>query len=334
MLSFTIVPVARPDLALTLVTDNGAAALALLPKQPGNPMQQFEQVPAAAGALLGARHAEDDASPHALLARAGSLSGMPTPPADAVAQAHILDFVVALAVSLVNPQTRLRIGYEVVKDALHHRSVPDIIVRIAHSMYGIDLDEGVVARFVNLLKQKTPNKQLAAFFKSAKGDKATMAQIAQAGNDYAALAKVCAAHGVAVSASDLQSYLGPWQYYTQVLDTLKSRGVITQAKYDEAMGYKSGDYQITGEPNVDQGLIAAWLSATSYTTKLPGFGDFALPMQALMIPFATAAADSLDGTHNFQFKNLGPMMVDGVFQGLQATADGLQSFGNDVSSIF
>ena len=96
---FMIVPAARPDLALTLVTENGAAALALLPRQPGSRMQLFDNVPADIAV------AEPDASPHALLAKAGALSGLPTPPADARGQAQILDFAIALAISLVNPRS-------------------------------------------------------------------------------------------------------------------------------------------------------------------------------------------------------------------------------------
>src|ERR1700752_2893970 len=87
---FMIVPAARPDLALTLVTDNGAAALALLPRHAGNRMQLFDNVPADCAA------AEPDATPHALLAKAGALAGVPVQPPDADAQARILDFAVAL----------------------------------------------------------------------------------------------------------------------------------------------------------------------------------------------------------------------------------------------
>ena len=87
---FMIVPAARPDLALTLVTENGAAALALLPRHPGNRMQLFDNAPADFTA------AEPDAAPHALLGKAGARAGVPVEPADADAQAHILDFAVAL----------------------------------------------------------------------------------------------------------------------------------------------------------------------------------------------------------------------------------------------
>ena len=326
---FMIVPAARPDLALTLVTENGAAALALLPRQPGNRMQLFDNVPADFAA------AEPDASPHALLVKAGALSGIPTPPADARGQAQILDFAIALAISLVNPQVRLRVIGEVAIDAIRHRSLARIIVHVAHSIYHIQLDEGVVARYIDLLKQKTANKPISAFLKSAQGNPALMNQIARAGTDYAALAKLFAAHGVAVSAQDVQSYFAPWKYYTQVLDGLKATGAINQAKYDEAMGYQPGEYNISGMgPDVDQQLIQAYLSASSWAAKVPGFGDFSMPMQALMVPFATAMADQLSGQASLQLKQLGPMMVQGILQAFQSTADGLQSFGSDLTGLF
>ena len=148
---------------------------------PGNRRQLFDNMPDDFAA------AEPDASPYALLAKAGALSGLPTPPADARGQAQILDFAIALAISLVNPQERLRVLGEVAIDAIRHRSLARIIVHVAHSIYHIQLDEGVVARYIDLLRQKTPNKQISAFLKSARGNPPLMNQIAKAGTDYAAL---------------------------------------------------------------------------------------------------------------------------------------------------
>jgi hypothetical protein len=68
-------------------------------------------------------------------------------------------------------------------------------------------------------------------------------------------------------------------------------------------------------------------------TQVSGFSEFGLPMQALMIPVSTIMFDGLTGQNNFSFKELGPMMFDGFTDALQSTADGLQSFGNDLSSL-
>lgn len=326
---FMIVPAARPDLALTLVTNDGAAALALLPRQPGNRTQLFDNVPADLAAP------EPEATPHALLVKAGVTAGLPTPPADARGQALILDFAIALAISLVNPRTRLRVVAEVAYDALRHRSLARIIVHVAHSIYGIQLDQGVVERYIDLLRQKTNNTEISAFLKSAYGNPALMNEIARAGTNYAALAKVFAAHGVAVSAQDLQSYFAPWKYYVGVLGGLKAAGAINQTQYDDGAGYKPGEYNITGlGPDVDQELVLAVMSAASVSTKLPAYLSYSLPTQALVVPFAAAMADQLDGKATLQLKQLGPMMVEGLLQAFQSTADGLQSFGNDLTHLF
>jgi len=323
---FMIVPAARPDLALTLVTDNGAAALALLPRHAGNRMQLFDNVPADCAA------AEPDATPHALLAKAGALAGVPVQPPDADAQARILDFAVALYRASLGRKAET--AFLILGAVAGHMSLADAIAGVASTHWDMPLDPGAVARFLALLKQPTPNKALGAFFKSAKGNKATMEQIAQAGTDYAALAKVLAAHGVSIGAQDLQSYLAPWTYYSQVLAGLKARGVISEAKYADAVGFTTGEYQVTGlGPDVDPNLVSGWLSAISWTAKLPAFDDFTLPMQALMVPFAVAVSDSLSGQNNLQLKDIPGMMADGVIAGFQATADGLQSFGNDLSSL-
>src|SRR5262245_56352979 len=100
------------------------------------------------------------------------------------------------------------------------------------------------------------------------------------------------------------------------------------------MGYEPGEYNISGMgPDVDHQLIEAYLSAMSWGTKI-AFGDFSMPMQALMIPFATAMADQMSGQATLQLKQLGPMMVQGVLQAFQSTADGLQSFGSDLTHLF
>ena len=75
-------------------------------------------------------------------------------------------------------------------------------------------------------------------------------------------------------------------------------------------------------------LLGGFLSATGWINKLDGVGDLTLPMEAFMIPVSTIMLDGLTGSHNFSFKNLGPEMFDGFVDGMQATADGLQSFAS------
>ena len=323
---FMIVPAARPDLALTLVTDNGAAALALLPRHPGSRMQLFDNVPCDLAA------AEPEATPHALLAMAGARAGVPVEPVDADAQAHILDFAVALY--RASTASKADTAFQILMRVVNHTSLADAIADVANTKWNMPLDGGAVRRLLALFKQPTPNKALAAFFKSANGNKATMEQIARASTDYAALAKVLAAHGVSIGAQDLQSYLAPWTYYTQMLQGLKARGAISEAKYEDAIGFNSAEFQISGvSPDIDPNLVAGWLSAMSATAKLPAFDDFTLPMEALMIPFTAAVSDTLSGQNSLQLKNIPGMMVDGVMQGFQSAADSMQSFGDDLRSL-
>lgn len=253
-------------------------------------------------------------------------------PAEADAQARILDFAVALYRGSTGQKADT--AFQIVMRVAAHISLAQAIADVANTKWNMPLDAGAVGRLLAMFKQPTPNKALTAFFKSAQGNKATTDQIAQAGTDYAALAKVLAAHGVAIGAQDLQSYLGPWTYYTQVLSGLKARGVITEAKYDDAIGFNSAEYQISGvSPDIDPNLVAGWLSAMSWTAKLPAFDDFTLPMEALMIPFTAAVSDTLSGQNSLQLRDIPGMMVDGVMQGFQAAADSMQDLGNDLSSL-
>ena len=88
-----IAPVSRPDLALTLVTENGKPGLALLPKDAANRLQLFN-ICSDGEAPLGAP-ATTSREPHALLLKAGAKAGIPKIPADYVGEAHIVDFIVS-----------------------------------------------------------------------------------------------------------------------------------------------------------------------------------------------------------------------------------------------
>ena len=138
-----------------------------------------------------------------------------------------------------------------------------------------------------------------------------------------------------MSAQDLQSYFGPWKYYVEVLQGLKAAGAINQNQYEDGIGYQPGEYDITGlGPDVDQELVLAVMSAASVATKLPAYLTYSLPTQALVVPFAAAMADQLEGQATLQLKQLGPMMVQGILQAFQSTADGLQSLGSDLTGLF
>jgi hypothetical protein len=325
---FSIVPVSRPDLALTLVTEDGKPALALLPKDAGNRLQLFD-MPAPGETMLDAPAAAEP-EPHALLLQAGAKAGIPKISADYIGEGHIVDFIV----SFVKTSDKTQAVLDVTGDLINGVSLAQAIANVSAGVYGIPLDANLVGTYLTLLKQPTPNKGLADFFKRVKSNKAVMDKLIAAGTDYAALAREIGANGFSISPQDLQNYLSSWQFFGSVLTGLKDSGEISEAQYDERIGYKSGDYDITGMgPESDEALINGYLSATSWVTKLDGFGDFGLPMQALMIPVSTIMWDGLSGQNNFSFKELGPMMFDGFTDALQSTADGLQSFGNDLSSI-
>jgi hypothetical protein len=324
-----ISPASRPDLALTLVTQDGATALALLPKDPTSRLQLFDTAALNNGASAVAAAPQRDA----LLLQAGTKAGVPSIPASYVAEAQIVDFVVAFMKG--NGGTKLQTILTVAGEVSRHIPLPQAITIAALLFYGVGLDPNALASFLAGLKQSTPNKGLAAFFKRAQGDKTIMNQLLAAGTDYAALARAITAAGFPIGAQDLQNYLTPWQFFAAVLIGLKSAGTITQAQYDERIGYQPGDYDVTGfGPEVDQAMIYGLLSAAGWVTRLGGFSEFSLPMQLLMIPVSTIMLDGLTGEHNFSFKELGPMFFNGFTDALQSTVDTMQSFGNDVSSIF
>jgi hypothetical protein len=325
---FSIVPLSRPDLALTLITENGKPSLALLPKDSGNRLQLFDMPAPCPETKPTVPPATRE--PHALLLQAGAKAGIPKMPADYIGEGHIVDFVV----SFVKTGDKTAVVLEFTAELIKSGSLAQAIANISARFYGIPLDANLVGTYLTLLKQPTPNKGLADFFKRVKGNKAVMDKIIAAGTDYAALAREIGANGFAISPQDLQNYLSSWQFFGSVLTGLKDSVEISEAQYDDRIGYTSGDYNITGlGPESDQALINGYLSATSWVTKLDGFGDFGLPMQALMIPVSTIMWDGLSGQHNFSFKELGPMMFDGFTDAMQATADGLQDFGNDLSSL-
>jgi hypothetical protein len=322
---FCIVPVSRPDLALTLVMENGKPALALLPKDAGNRQQLFDMPAPSEPAPAAAKR-----EPHALLLQAGAKAGIPKVSADYIGEGHIVDFII----SFIKTSDKTRAVLDVTGDLISGVSLAQAIANVSAGVYGIPLDANLVGTYLTLLKQPTPNKGLADFFKRVKGNKAVMDKLIAAGTDYATLAREIGANGFTISAQDLQNYLSPWQFFGSVLTGLKDSGEINEAQYEERIGYKSGDYDISGlGPDADQDLINGYLSATSLVTQIGGFSEYALPMQALMIPASTIMWDGLSGQHNFSFKELGPMMFDGFTDALQSTADGLQSFGNDLSSL-
>ena len=326
-----IIPVARPDLALTLVTQDGETSLALLPRDPNSRLQMFETAPPSAPISDAAASAEHPRP--APLLQVGAAPAVPNIPADYIAEAHIVDFILAfMKGSRSQNQEAILV---VIGELRQHIPLAKAISIAALLFYGIPLDAAKLGTFLSTLKHSTPNKALAAFFKRIHGNAALMHQIMAAGTDYVALAKMITANGCPVSAQDLQSYLAPWQFFAAILTGLKAAGKITQAQYDERIGYAENDYTMTGfGPQVDQSMIYGMASASGWVTKLEGFSDFGLPMQLLMVPISTAMYDSLTGEHNFGFKKLGPMMIDGFLGAFQATADSLQSFGNDLGHIF
>jgi hypothetical protein len=88
MPQFCIVPVSRPDLALTLVTEDGKAALALLPKDAGNRLQLFD-IPAPPGEAMPDVPTPTQREPHALLVRAGAKAGIPKISTDYIGEGHL-----------------------------------------------------------------------------------------------------------------------------------------------------------------------------------------------------------------------------------------------------
>jgi hypothetical protein len=327
----SIVPAARPDLALTLVTEGGKPGLALLPKDAANRLQLFDICPGGEAPLGTA--ASTSREPHALLVKAGAKAGVPKMPADYVGEAHIVDFIVAFMKGDGN--TRSAVINSVIQDLLDGYHLDDAIARASNNNYQIQLVPDLVGKYLTLIRQPTPNAGMAAFLKRVNGNKAVMNQLIAASTDYNALARAISANGFAISPQDLQSYLSSWQFFSSVLTGLKDSGEISDSQYEERVGYKSGDYNITGlGPEADQALVGGFLSASGWVNKLDGVGDLTLPMEAFMIPVSTIMVDGLTGQQNFSFKELGPMMFDGFVDGMQATADGLQSFGNSVSSIF
>jgi hypothetical protein len=320
-----IAPVSRPDLALTLVMENGKPGLALLPKDAANRLQLFN-ICSDGEAPLGAA-VTTSREPHALLIKAGAKAGIPKIPADYVGEAHIVDFIVAFMKGDGN--TRAAVIQGVIQDLFDGFHLDDAIARASNNNYQIQLIPDLVGKYLTLIRQPTPNKGMAAFLKRVNGNKAVMDQLIAASTDYAALARAIAANGFTISPQDLQIYLSSWQFFSSVLGGLKDAGEISDAQYEERIGYKSGDYNITGlGPEADQALVGGFLSATGWVNKLDGVGDLTLPMEAFMIPVSTIMVDGLTGQNNFSFKELGPMMFDGFVDGMQATADGLQSFGN------
>jgi hypothetical protein len=314
---------------LTLVTQNGNSWLALLPKDPTSRLQMFETAALNNGAYAIAAAPRRDA----LLLQAAAKAGVPSVPAAYVGEAQIVDFVVAFMKD--GGRSKLETILTVAGEVSRHIPLPQAISIAALLFYGVGLDPNQLASFLATLKQSTPNKGLAAFFKRAQGDKTIMDQLLAAGTDYAALARAITAAGFPISAQDLQNYLTPWQFFAAVLNGLKDAGTISQAQYDERIGYQPGDYNVTGlGPESDQAMIYGLLSAAGWVTRLGGFSEFSLPMQVLMIPVSTIMLDGLTGQHNFSFKELGPMFFNGFTDALQSTVDTMQSFGNDVSSIF
>ena len=323
-----IVPASRPDLALTVITKNGAASLALLPKDPGNPLQLFDTVALKA-------EAKPAAVPDhgALLLRAGARASLPAIPADYIGDGHILDFIIAFTKG--DSRSRYYTILDVTGGLLRHASLSESIASAALLFYGIPIDAALLGSYLSALKQATPNKGLTAFFKRVIGDKAMMHRLIAAASDYTALAREITALGFAIDAQQLQNYLSPWVFFASVLAGLKANGTITDVQFQAHIGYATVDFNVTGlGPEADLVLIDGLLSASGWVTKLDAFSDFGLPMQLLMIPVSTIMIDSLTNQHNFTFKQLGPMMFDGFTDALQATAQGLQDFGNDVSSVF
>lgn len=319
-----IVPVSRPDLALTLVTDGGRTSLELQPFDPHSRLQMFDT------ALLAATAAHATDAP-ALLS--GAAPAVPPIPPDYIADSYIVDFILAF---MKGSRTQNQEAILVLLATLKAHVPPaKAISMVAILFYGVPLDVSRLGPLLAAFKHPTPNKALAAFFKRIRGNAALMHQLMSAGTDYVALAKAITAEGCPVSAQDLQNYLVPWQFFAAILTGLKAAGKISQAQYDEHIGYAGSDFTMTGfGPQVDQSMIYGMASAIGWVTKLDAFGDFGLPMQLLMVPISTAMYDSLTGEHNFAFKNLGAMMAQGFLGAVQATADSLQSFGNDLEHWF
>ena len=180
--------------------------------------QQDAAVRQCAGDLAAA---EPDATPHALLAKAGALAGVPVEPPDADAQARILDFCVA--VYQAGTGRKAETAFLLLVSVVNHTEPARRDRNIAATKWGIPLDAGAVGRFLAVLKQPTPNKALLAFFKSAKGDKATMDQIARAGTDYAALARYSQRTASRSAHRRCSRITAPWTATTRRARTLKRR---------------------------------------------------------------------------------------------------------------
>lgn len=156
---FTIVPVARPDLALTLITEYGKPGLALLPKDAANRLQLFDMCPASEATL--AATAVPSREPHALLIKAEAKAGIPKVPAEYVGEAYIVDFIVAFMKG--DGKTRAAVIQSVIQDLLDGYHLDDAIARASNNNYQIQLIPDLVGKYLALIRQPTPNAGMAAF---------------------------------------------------------------------------------------------------------------------------------------------------------------------------
>lgn len=253
--------------------------------------------------------------------------------ADYTAQAAALDFVVAYQKSSTG--TKASFGIKVAERIIWaHNTGYDAIAWAAYAVYGITISADVLRRYIYLMKTPTPNKAIGAFMKRVQSDANLRKQFFASATSYDALEKVATANGLAVSALDLQNYLTPWLVFASLLDGLLGRKVITAQQYEEHTGFAPDDGSISGfGHDVDVSLIKAALSASSWASRLSPLSDLSAPIATLIFPTAAVVVGGYEG-QTFSFSQLGNMFEQSFSDALEGTAQQLEDFHDNLSSIF
>lgn len=253
--------------------------------------------------------------------------------ADYTAQATALDFVVAYQKSSTG--TKAGFGVKVAERILWaHNTGYDAIAWAAYAVYGITVDADVLRRYIYLMKTPTPNKAIGAFMKRVQNEPALRKQFLSAATSYDSLAQVAAANGLVVSALDLQNYLAPWVLFSTLLDGLLGRKVITPQQYEDHTTFAPDDGSISGYgQDVDIAMVTGALTAAGWAARLSPLSDLSAPIATLVFPTSAIVIGGYEG-QRFSFSQLGTLFEQSFSDALEATAEQLEDFHDNLAGIF
>jgi hypothetical protein len=217
---------------------------------------------------------------------------------------------------------------------LHGHTGYHAIAAAANSVYGIPVQSDVLRRYVALMKTPAPTKVIGGFLKKMNANPALKKQYLSSAGSYDALAAIAVANGAIVTALDMQNYLTPWQIFVQMLRALLTAGTISPQQFTDHAGFAPDDGGISGMGlAADIALMEASVSAAGWATKLMPISNFSMPIGALVFPTSAIVIAGMEG-QTFTSHDVGNMFAQSYSDAMATTADQLNSFHDDVSSIF